>query len=187
MDCFAPDGRLADSGRPDDAQLTKPAGHSIQERVNLFELVLASYGAFPLHALRVPDAVSKHRVFPLSTAPAHKYPPTNVLAKFQMTARRSVEFVAECFWPGVTDADVRALDDRATAAATEVARTGRRVRYLGSILMREDEVVLCLFEGSADAVRLTAEQAKIPFERILESAGSPWPALKSAPRDSNDA
>jgi len=53
--------------------------------------------------------------------------------------------------------------------------------------MREDEVVLCLFEGSADAVRLTAEQAKIPFERILESAGSPWPALKSAPRDSNDA
>ena len=94
-----------------------------------------------------------------------------------MTA--SIQYVAECFWPGVADADVRALDDRAAAAATDVSRRGRRVGYLGSILMREDEVVLCFFEGSAEAVRLAAELARIPFERILESAGSPWPRAGS--------
>jgi hypothetical protein len=29
-------------------------------------------------------------------------------------------------------------------------------------------VVLCLFEGSADAVRSAAEQARIPFSRLVE-------------------
>ena len=42
--------------------------------------------------------------------------------------------------------------------------------------MREDEVVLCLFEGSEGAVRRVAERAEIPFERILRTARSPWPA-----------
>jgi hypothetical protein len=42
------------------------------------------------------------------------------------------------------------------------------------MLMREDRVVLCLFEGGLDAVREVAEAAEIPFERILETARSPW-------------
>ena len=73
----------------------------------------------------------------------------------------SDSFVAECFWPDVRDEDVRALDKR--IAACLVAD----VRYLGSILLREDEVVLCQFEGPAAVVREVAEQAEIPFERIL--------------------
>jgi Nickel responsive protein SCO4226-like len=90
-----------------------------------------------------------------------------------MTEVRSKEFLAECFWPGVNDADLHALDERIGAV---VDGDGEAVRYLGSLFMREDEVVLCLFEGSEAAVRTTAERAEIPFERILETAYSPWPA-----------
>lgn len=92
-----------------------------------------------------------------------------------MVEATTVEFVAECFWPGVSEPDLHALDERATACARELSRHGEPVRYLGSILMREDEVVLCRFVGDVAAVRRAAEQAEIPFERILETAQSPWP------------
>jgi len=78
-------------------------------------------------------------------------------------------FIAECFWPDVNEADLEALDRRVARAAT-----GLGVRYLGSILLREDEVVLCEFDGPADTVRAVAEQASVPFERILHAARSPW-------------
>jgi hypothetical protein len=87
----------------------------------------------------------------------------------------ATQYVAECFWPGVRQTDLSALDERATASAAEVTVQGQRVRYLGSLLMPEDEVVLCRFEGTEPTVRLVAERAAIPFERILEVAGSPWP------------
>ncbi len=88
-------------------------------------------------------------------------------------------FIAECFWPGVSEHDLGALDARATACAGELSRSGEPVRYLGSVLMREDEVVLCRFEGDGAAVRRAAELAAIPFERILETAQSPWPRASS--------
>jgi hypothetical protein len=88
-----------------------------------------------------------------------------------------IEYLAECFWPGVQEADLRLLDQRSAAAAAELARSGEPIRYLGSMLLRIDEVVLCLFEGPEHAVRAAAERAQIPFERILETARSPWPAL----------
>jgi uncharacterized protein DUF4242 len=86
----------------------------------------------------------------------------------------AAEYVIECFWPGVRESDLRALDDRVRAQAA-----GEPVRYLGSLLMREDEVVLCLFEGEAEAVRRVTEQAAIPYERILTAAHSPWPLADS--------
>jgi hypothetical protein len=85
------------------------------------------------------------------------------------------EYVAECFWPGVDATAVRALDERAAETAAELTRAGTPVRYVGSLFMREDEVVLCLFEGPEAAVRKAAELARVPFERILEAARSPWP------------
>jgi hypothetical protein len=91
-----------------------------------------------------------------------------------------LSFVAECFWPGVREADLRALDERAQAAAAAVSGAGAEVRYLGAILLREDEVVLCRFEGGAVAVRRAAEEAAIPFERILETAQSPWPLVQTS-------
>ena len=92
---------------------------------------------------------------------------------------RPGEYLAECFWPGVQESDLHALDQRASASAAELAMEGEHVQYLGSLLMRTDEVVLCRFAGSEEAVRRVAERAAIPFERILEAATSPW---KSASR-----
>jgi Protein of unknown function (DUF4242) len=83
-----------------------------------------------------------------------------------------MSFVAECFWTGVRGDDLSALDQRAQRSAAAVASEGEQVRYLGSLLVREDEVVLCFFEGSAASVRKAAERAEIPFDRILETTGS---------------
>jgi len=77
------------------------------------------------------------------------------------------EYVAECFWPGVQESDLEKLDARAATAITELAAAGEDVRYLGSMLMRGDEVVLCLFAWSESAVRAAAERAAVPYERIL--------------------
>ena len=85
----------------------------------------------------------------------------------------SESFVAECFWPDVDDADLAGLDRRIDRVIAELA-AAQPVRYLGSILLREDEVVLCQFEGTAERVRDVAERAAIPFERILATAHSPW-------------
>jgi hypothetical protein len=84
------------------------------------------------------------------------------------------EFVAECLWPDVRESDLRALDERVVEHAAQLAADGLAVRYIGSMLMREDEVVLCLFAGELEAVRAVAEAAEVPFERILETARSPW-------------
>jgi hypothetical protein len=73
-------------------------------------------------------------------------------------------FVAECFWPGVREADVRALDERVRSLLDA------DVRYLGSIFIRQDEVVLCEFEGTLAAVRSVATRAEVPFERLLETS-----------------
>jgi Protein of unknown function (DUF4242) len=86
-----------------------------------------------------------------------------------------MSFVAECFWTGVSGDDLLALDERAQRSVAGMAREGEQVRYLGSLLVREDEVVLCFFEGSAANVRRAAERAEIPFERILETTGSRGP------------
>jgi hypothetical protein len=87
---------------------------------------------------------------------------------------RIQSFVAECFWPGVSRIELEALDRRIDDAIAELHRQQRPIRYLGSVLMQEDEVVLCQFEGPADVVREAAERAEIPFERIVETARSPW-------------
>jgi hypothetical protein len=93
-----------------------------------------------------------------------------------MTEAWTTGYLAECFWPGIVESDLSALDARIVAATAELAVTGGAATYLGSILVRDDEVVLCLFEGSEDDVRAAAGHASIPFERILATAHSPWPA-----------
>ena len=84
------------------------------------------------------------------------------------------EYIAECFWPGVQEADLVALDERVARSAVDLDQDAHTVRYLGSLLLREDEVVLCRFEGSEPEVRRVAEGAGVPFERILEAGHSPW-------------
>ena len=84
-------------------------------------------------------------------------------------------YVAECFWPGVQQGDLRALDRRIAACARQPDGRREPVRYLGSMLIVDDEVVLCMFEGEVAiaAVSRVMEQAGVPFERILRSARAP--------------
>ncbi len=76
-------------------------------------------------------------------------------------AEQAPNFVAECYWPDVREEDVRKLDQRIASSLAD------DVRYLGSMLIRDDEVVLCHFEGTADAIRRVAELARVPYERLL--------------------
>ena len=77
--------------------------------------------------------------------------------------------VVECFWSGVREEDLPAIDRRIRAAAAQVV-AGERVRYLGCLLILDDEVVLCLFEGPIATVREVTQRAGVPFERILRSS-----------------
>ena len=97
-------------------------------------------------------------------------------------AKKTGGYVAECFWPDVDEHAVRAVDERIAACTEALSVAGVHVRYLGSILLREDEVVLCQFEGTAAAVREVVECAEVPFERILES--TTYPSISNAGRAS---
>ena len=94
-----------------------------------------------------------------------------------MTSRRktsATEYVAECFWPGVTKNDLVRLDARVRASVDRTDGGPDRVRYRGALLLPTDEVVFCFFDGpSAEAVEAVARSAKIPFERILPSVRVP--------------
>ena len=90
-----------------------------------------------------------------------------------MVEAPTVGLVGECYWPGVVESDLRALDERIRASTAVLQARGEPVRYLGSILLQADEVVLCQFEGTPAAVREVAERSQVPFERILESTITP--------------
>ena len=90
-----------------------------------------------------------------------------------MAGEGAAEFVVECLWPDVSEGDLRALDTRVSEESERLAARGGTVRYLGSLLMREDEVVLCLFRGRDEDVRRVARAARIPCDRILAAASSP--------------
>ena len=90
-----------------------------------------------------------------------------------MVEASTVGLVGECYWRGVVESDLRALDERLRASTHVLQRRGEPVRYLGSILLQADEVVLCQFEGTPAAVREVAERSGVPFERILESTITP--------------
>ena len=89
-----------------------------------------------------------------------------------MTGPEPLWQVAECLLPGLSRATAEALGRR---VRQEIAGLpGSQVSYLGSLLMPEDEVLLCLFAGPEAEVRAVSERAGLPFERILACAGVGW-------------
>lgn len=79
---------------------------------------------------------------------------------------RTARFLVECFWPGVTRELVEAANARARAAALQ----GDSLRFLGSLLVLGDEVVLFEFSAaSSEEVVRASRQAALPFDRIAES------------------
>ena len=81
-----------------------------------------------------------------------------------MVEQQAHGLVGEYYWPDVSEQAMRAVDERIARCAESL-----NVRYLGSILLQGDEVVLCQFEGTTDAVRQVGECAEVAFDRILES------------------
>jgi hypothetical protein len=79
-----------------------------------------------------------------------------------------VLYAAKCYWPGVTEADIDQLAARANQGGARSKRG--EVEYLGALLFGDDDLVLCLFEGSSRAaVHHASERAGIPCERLMSS------------------
>jgi hypothetical protein len=77
-------------------------------------------------------------------------------------------FVVERYAPGLTLEGVRSLEPRFRRAAASVRRTGRAVRYVGSIVITAEETVFSVFE--ADGAETVAEvngRVALPFDRIV--------------------
>jgi hypothetical protein len=73
-------------------------------------------------------------------------------------------FIVERYWPGVTVADVRLAE----AALREAG--GADTRYLGSILMPGDEVVLFRFDAvSAEQVAASGARAGLRCDRVISA------------------
>jgi hypothetical protein len=86
--------------------------------------------------------------------------------------------VAECLLPGLTEATAEVLAQRVRAELARPAPGG--VRFLGCLLMPEDEVLLCLFRGPLDDVRGVIERAALPADRIVGCIALGWPPAPPA-------
>ena len=74
-------------------------------------------------------------------------------------------YAAKCYWPGVTQADLERVAER----ATQPGPGHDRVAYLGSLLFAADDLVLCLFQGPTRAAVIQAsDRLGIPCERLME-------------------
>ncbi len=91
-----------------------------------------------------------------------------------MSSTARTGYVAECFWSGIREEDLHQLDGRIDAAVAELADRDDRIAYLGSMLILDDEVVLCLFEGPIATVQLVTARSGIQFGRVLAATGAPW-------------
>jgi hypothetical protein len=78
-------------------------------------------------------------------------------------------FVAERYVSRAQSQDCHAHDSqRAQTASQNLAARGIAVRYLGSILVPDDETCFTFLEAhSVDEVRQLADQASITYQRIL--------------------
>ena len=90
-------------------------------------------------------------------------------------------YAAKCYWPGVTQAGLEQVAERATAGPGTGSGS---VIYLGSLLFAADDLVLCLFQGpSRAAVIQASERLGIPSERLMDSAwlGAGLPLQEESP------
>jgi hypothetical protein len=73
-------------------------------------------------------------------------------------------YLVECFWPGVSEGRVA----RAVRQLTPAGAGKDAVVWVDSILVPDDEIVLCIFEArSPEAVRASATRAGLPADRIV--------------------
>jgi hypothetical protein len=79
-------------------------------------------------------------------------------------------YAAKCYWPGITEVELRRVAARVTGEAGRSADRTKNVSYIGSMLFPDDALVLCLFDApSRSAVRKATRRAGIPCERVMAS------------------
>jgi hypothetical protein len=75
-------------------------------------------------------------------------------------------YTAKCYWPGVTEDELRLAVARAAGQTEEQPQTVFR----GALYLPGDELVLGLFESSARAnVKRASDGAGMPCERVIEA------------------
>lgn len=74
-------------------------------------------------------------------------------------------YLIETYWPGVDQPQLAEVVARLAGTPSE---RRSQVSWTSSILVPDDEIVLCLATGpSADALRANAYEAGLPAERIV--------------------
>jgi Protein of unknown function (DUF4242) len=77
----------------------------------------------------------------------------------------AVLYTAKCFWPGVTEDEVRLAAARAQAGGR-----AEGAAFRGAVFLPADEIVLCLFDATSRAsVKRASERAGMPCERVIET------------------
>ena len=85
------------------------------------------------------------------------------------SVRRQRTFLVECYAPGIGQADVEAVGERAARAAA-LRDEGRAIDYQRALFVPGDEAVLHIFTAAdADTVREAGRRAAISFDRVVES------------------
>jgi hypothetical protein len=75
-------------------------------------------------------------------------------------------FTAKCYWPGVTEDELRIASARARRTADVLGD----IAFRGALFLPGDELVLCLFDApSREAVKQSSERAGMPCERVIET------------------
>lgn len=79
-------------------------------------------------------------------------------------------FLVESFLPRGAAGERQAREQRATAAAEELTRTGTRVEFRGSIHVPEDEICFFAFEAATGGdVALAAHRAGLGPTRVVRA------------------
>ncbi len=80
------------------------------------------------------------------------------------------EFLAETYAPRDAVGTAAPCADDIALAAGEVSRPGAPVRFLGAVVVPEDETCFCLYQApSAGAVREAMTRAELRPERITQA------------------
>ncbi len=80
--------------------------------------------------------------------------------------------ITECLVPGVTAADAAGMEQRIAAELSQPDLA--QVTFLGLLLVPEDEVLLFVFAGPRDSVRVLTDRARLPYERVIGCIGFGW-------------
>jgi hypothetical protein len=79
-------------------------------------------------------------------------------------------YAAKCYWPGVNETEFEAVAARAAENSSRDPRHG--ARYLGSLLFRDDQLVLCMFEAASPlAVKRASERPASPANASWTRSG----------------